>query len=123
MVTTRLFLLLAFALSNVVAAPLGASELIDSSTVGTKRSCSYAVGANGTETVTYLVGIGEACPTRRPLTRSPLRPPPSARLTKTAIVNGQRLCTYSQGAIDWEVPVTLNRPCPINAGMVRQSDQ
>ncbi len=99
--------------------PLAASELVDSSTVGLKRACIYATGDDPTETTTFLVGLGDFCPTQLPRTTSFLRPPPSARLSKTEIVNRQRICTFSQGGINWTVSLALDRPCPISAGMMR----
>ena len=102
--------------------PLAASELVDDTgTIGLKRACTYASGDDLTQTTTFLVGLGESCPTRMPRTTSALRPPPTARLTKTEIVNRQRVCTFSQGGTDWTVPVSIDRPCPISAGMIRSA--
>lgn len=93
------------------------SERVD----GRQRVCvyrdmvrTYTSGGGSRE---HRVGLGENCPLMPPNPGSaPL--PPTARLTSESIEGRTRQCTYTQAGLVWQITTTIDRPCPLAAGML-----
>ena len=103
------------------AAPASAQDLAGELVQGSERICYYPPRAAGTPERVYRVRSTQRCPRTLPFANSQAAPPPYASLEASSVSEGNRVCTYRQGAGRWSYQLPTAVRCPMTAGMIAQA--
>lgn len=111
----RMFFLLAAAL-GALTTPAGAQPRETVTSAG--RTCTYP-GPNNASPRVVVVRMSQNCPATYPgANNSNLPLPPTAQLREEETIGEGRRCAYEQSGTIWYRAITLERRCPLTAGML-----
>lgn len=111
----RLGVGLAATILGITAGVPAQAQLVRDEVRGDARVCTYfgsdllPNGALGARTVT--VGLGQSCPATAPNLGPNQRPPDNATLRSEATNATNRICTYEQGGIEYQLSVPITIRC------------
>ena len=114
----RHVIVLSLAILAALAPETGRAQLLDDRVEGLQRVCTYRDNFDPSRARETRTGIGNACPTAPPRSRSSLPAPPTARLLATQDDDSGRQCVYGEGARRWTIETAVGRRCPLSAGML-----
>jgi hypothetical protein len=119
----RHLIVLSLAVLAALVPETGQAQLLYDRVEGLQRVCTYRDNFDPSRARETRTGIGSACPTFPPRSRSSLPAPPTARLLATQDDDSGRQCVYGEGSRRWTIETTVDRRCPLSAGILMKERQ